>query len=355
MSIILCPSIRGSTVYNGRLFSFTVHKISPDYRYYPAVTIPRGSTRITIEEVTASRHNFIAILGSSSGDILNGNYNVLPSGLSLKFLAGATWTYERPLHATEFLRTDGPIKENVTVYLLANSTYNGIRYTFSVSKDLVGEISNAVYYWNMSDWSECSVECGRGEQEREISCTKLLPNGETESVDISSCDPTSRPDTRRPCNPGVCLYEWEAGEWSVCDSVCGEGRQSRTVICKWQKRNGTSEEVDDNFCDSYSEPNHFQSCQVESCRYEWHEEEWGKCDSHCGEGWKKREVVCLWMNLWLSNGGELQSATVSDSHCGDDKPDDSVECDMESCENFQWITTDWSEVGIGLSCPYIRV
>ena len=310
------------------------------------MTIPTGSTGITIEEVSPSRNNFIAVLGSPSGDTLNGEYNVLPNGLSVEFLAGSSWTYERPIHATEILRTNGPISENVTVYLLANSTYEGVRFTFFVPSDLVSELSEAVYYWNESEWSECSVECGRGEQDREISCTKLHPSGQTESADISLCDPATRPDTRRPCDQGVCMYKWEASDWGMCDSVCGEGRQSRTVVCKWVKKNGTSEEVDDVFCDAVSEPSHVQSCQVESCRYEWHAEEWGKCDSLCGEGWMKREVVCLWMNLWLTNGGELKAATVSDSHCGDSKPEGSVECDdMEPCENFQWITSEWSEVG----------
>ena len=320
--------------------------IFADYRYYPAVTIPKGSTKITIEEVSPSLHNFIAILGVSSGDTLNGNYEVLPNGLSEEFLAKATWTYERPLHATEFLRTDGPISENVTIYLLANSTYDGIRYTFSVPRESVNGISESVYYWNESTWSECSVECGMGEQDREISCTKLYPSGQTEIVDIASCNAATKPDTRRPCNPGMCSYTWEAGDWGMSDSVCGEGRQSRTVACKWMKRNGTLEDVDNYLCDSNTKPNQYQSCQVESCRYEWHSEEWGKCDSYCGEGWMKREVVCLWMNLWLTNGGELKAATVSDSHCGGEKPEDSVECDdMEPCDNFQWSISEWSEVG----------
>ena len=321
--------------------------ISADYRYYSAVTIPKGSTKITIEEVSPSRHNFIAILGVLSGATLNGNYNVLPNGLSVEFLAGATWTYERPLHATEFLRTEGPISENVTVYLLANSTYDGIRYTFSVPRELVNEISEPVYYWNESVWSECSVECGVGEQDREIYCMKLYPNGQIETVDIASCNAATKPDTRRPCNPGACSYTWEAGDWGMCDSVCGEGRQSRTVLCKWLKRNGTSEDIDNSLCDSNSKPSQYQSCQVESCRYEWHAEEWGKCDSYCGEGWMKREVVCLWMNLWLTNGGELKAATVSDSHCGEEKPENSVKCDdMEPCDNFQWSLSEWSEVSI---------
>ena len=60
----------------------------------------------------------------------------------------------------------------------------------------------------------------------------------------------------------------------------------------------------------------------------------------------KREVVCLWMNLWLTSGGELKAATVSDSHCSEGKPEDSVECDdMEPCDNFQWSISEWSEVG----------
>ena len=61
-----------------------------DYRHYPAVTIPSGSTKITIEKVSPSHHNFIALLASPSGDTVNDN---LPNGLSSVFVTGDSWTY----------------------------------------------------------------------------------------------------------------------------------------------------------------------------------------------------------------------------------------------------------------------
>ena len=262
--------------------------------------------------MTSSHSNFIAILGVSSGETLNGNYIVLPSGLSVEFLTKATWTYQGPLHAIEFLKTDGPISENMRAYILANSTYEGIRYTFSIPRESMNEISEPVYYWNESSWSDCSVECGTGEQDRELYCMKLYPGGQNETVDVESCNAATKPDVRRPCNPEACSYEWEAGDWGTCDSVCGEGRQSRIVLCKWLK---TSKVVENSLCDSSTKPTPHQSCQAESCRYEWHTREWGECDSYCGEGRRRRDVVCVWMNLWLANGSELNTTTVNDSHC----------------------------------------
>ena len=52
-------------------------------------------------------------------------------------------------------------------------------------------------------------------------------------------------------------------------------------------------------------------------------------------------MTCL---LQLKDG-ELE-ATVSDSHCSGSKPADSVSCQAESCEHFQWVASEWTEVRV---------
>jgi len=54
--------------------------------------------------------------------------------------------------------------------------------------------------------------------------------------------------------------------------------------------------TDDRYCDAATKPAAVQPCHSD-CRYEWHLGEWGGCDAVCGEGWMKREVVCLWIEL----------------------------------------------------------
>ena len=62
-----------------------------------------------------------------------------------------------------------------------------------------------------------------------------------------------------------------------------------------------------------------------------------------GEGWMKRDVTCLLQLL----DGELE-ATVNDSQCSGSKPADSVSCQAESCEHFQWVASEWTEVRVGM-------
>ena len=315
------------------------------YNYYKAVTIPKGSANIHVTEISPS-HNVIAAYSSISEEFKNGNFKILPTGMSSFFFAGSSWVYERPSHGAEYFETEGPIDENVTFLLLANSSYAGIRYSFSVPHDAIYLLSNATYFWNTTSWNECSVKCGKGERSRVVVCMKLYPSGEREEVDSSLCDPATRPEAVETCEQSPCLYEWNVTEWSICSSVCGQGQQVRHTHCELVNAGSKGPVVvQDSLCNQEEKPTLSQVCFVEDCQYNWHYGDWSDCDSHCGEGWKNREVVCLWMNLWLNNGAELRAATVSDSHCDlGARPEEKVICYAESCSNFQWLTTEWTQV-----------
>ncbi|EMP36044.1 A disintegrin and metalloproteinase with thrombospondin motifs 7 [Chelonia mydas] len=55
--------------------------------------------------------------------------------------------------------------------------------------------------WYTSSWRECSESCGRGEQERLVTCPEF-----------GRCDEMLRPNNTRPCNTHPCT-KWVVGSW----------------------------------------------------------------------------------------------------------------------------------------------
>ncbi|XP_043912834.1 A disintegrin and metalloproteinase with thrombospondin motifs 14 isoform X3 [Protopterus annectens] len=92
------------------------------------------------------------------------------------------------------------------------------------------ECSQAV--WNTDEWGACSKTCGKlGVQTRVVQCAQQLQNGTRQAVPAKYCG-GDRPEARRPCNRSPCPLQWRTGAWSQCSVSCGEGVQQRQVACK---------------------------------------------------------------------------------------------------------------------------
>ncbi|NXO05400.1 ATS14 metalloproteinase, partial [Rhinopomastus cyanomelas] len=95
--------------------------------------------------------------------------------------------------------------------------------------------------WVAEQWGACSRTCGKlGVQARAVQCVQRLQDGTNRTLHTKYC-PGQRPETRRPCGRLPCPAQWRTGAWSECSVSCGEGVQQRQVVCKGSESGGHCE------------------------------------------------------------------------------------------------------------------
>ncbi|KAJ6667886.1 hypothetical protein lerEdw1_016207, partial [Lerista edwardsae] len=86
--------------------------------------------------------------------------------------------------------------------------------------------------WVTGDWEPCSKSCGKtGYQVRSVRCIQPLHDNTNRSVHTKYCS-SDRPEGRRACNQELCPAQWRIGPWSQCSVTCGNGTQERQVLCR---------------------------------------------------------------------------------------------------------------------------
>ncbi|KAG3262180.1 thrombospondin type-1 domain-containing protein 4 isoform X2 [Ictidomys tridecemlineatus] len=152
--------------------------------------------------------------------------------------------------------------------------------------------------WFLTEWSErCSAECGVGVRTRSVVCM----TNHVSSLPLEGCG-NNRPAEATPCDNGPCTgkVEWFAGSWSQCSIGCGSGTQQREVICV-RKNADTFEVLDPYECSFLERPPSQQSCHLQPCGAKWFSTEWSMCSKSCQGGFRVREVRCLSDDMTLSN------------------------------------------------------
>ncbi|KAF6352568.1 thrombospondin type 1 domain containing 4 [Rhinolophus ferrumequinum] len=152
--------------------------------------------------------------------------------------------------------------------------------------------------WFLTEWSErCSAECGAGMRTRSVVCM----TNHISSLPLEGCG-NNRPAEATPCDNGPCTgkVEWFAGSWSQCSIECGSGTQQREVICV-RKNADTFEVLDPYDCSFLERPPSQQSCHLKPCGAKWFNTEWSMCSKSCQGGFRVREVRCLSDDMTLSN------------------------------------------------------
>ena len=84
---------------------------------------------------------------------------------------------------------------------------------------------------------------------------------------------------------GKCKRVWQHDEWGECDSECGNGTQHRQVWCPFEDIFGP--------CEESTRPVNMSSCRGNSCPWDAHQfGNWSQCDDGCGNGTEVQSLVC---------------------------------------------------------------
>ncbi|XP_073699200.1 thrombospondin type-1 domain-containing protein 4 [Garra rufa] len=172
--------------------------------------------------------------------------------------------------------------------------------------------------WFYSLWSErCSADCAEGSRSRMVVCMM----SQTNSLPLDNCNDEDKPGELMPCDLGPCTQrlEWYAGPWGQCSSECGNGTQSRGVVCTVQN-SGQLEVTSDDRCSHLPRPPSAQTCFLKSCGAQWYMTEWSSCSRSCDGGFRVREVRCLQDDLTSSH--DCDPAL---------EPENKEECNTHTC------------------------
>ncbi|XP_076803784.1 thrombospondin type-1 domain-containing protein 4-like isoform X2 [Clavelina lepadiformis] len=177
--------------------------------------------------------------------------------------------------------------------------------------------------WYVTDWQECSADCDRGIQRRNVFCINTAQS-------VTGCPSPTEPNSTRSCARNSCgtKYEWFAGQWGTCSSKCGNGVQERKVTCLSVTPEGAmavAELVDlRTQCDVREKPATEQACNTQACGSRWHYTPWTECSVSCGGGSRTRDVQCLDENRHFSSLCNIA-----------EKPKDAERCNTVSCHSLQ--------------------
>lgn len=117
--------------------------------------------------------------------------------------------------------------------------------------------------WQPSDWSACSVTCGEGQQTRKLMCVHEMSKNVLISVVDNDCLGLERPNTTQPCKTAPC-FKWATGRWAQCSVTCGRGERMRSVTCMSKE----GRRVRNDFCDPMEKPEEKSKCSYGECRTE---------------------------------------------------------------------------------------
>ncbi|XP_035493182.2 thrombospondin type-1 domain-containing protein 4 [Scophthalmus maximus] len=166
--------------------------------------------------------------------------------------------------------------------------------------------------WFTSLWSHrCSAECGGGNRTRTAIC--LMDH--VTDLPLASCE-GERPPEVTSCDSGPCQnqLEWYTGPWGQCSAECGNGTQTRSVVCVFNN-NGRVEIVDQAKCSSLPQPITAQTCRLKPCGVQWYVTEWSACSRSCNGGYRVREVHCLADNVAPSDRCDPNPTPESREEC----------------------------------------
>ncbi|KAJ8038481.1 ADAMTS-like protein 2 [Holothuria leucospilota] len=179
--------------------------------------------------------------------------------------------------------------------------------------------------WEIGAWSSCTVTCGGGLKFRTVSCWRMAARGIDAWVPSANCNGTEPAATFHECGTVECVLRWQVGEWSRCSAECGEGQQTRVVLC-------SVTDTSKGYCDPDSRPSATRRCEGTRCQSSWGTSPWPECRGGCQL--QTRRVNCY------SPSGSLQPL---ESLCySQPKPLSIRVCGTGTCA-ARWVAQSWNQ------------
>uniref|UniRef100_A0A1B6DYX2 PLAC domain-containing protein n=1 Tax=Clastoptera arizonana TaxID=38151 RepID=A0A1B6DYX2_9HEMI len=206
------------------------------------------------------------------------------------------------------------------------------------------------FMWINKGFTECSRTCSGGVQTSMLVCVR---EKKQTIVPDKRCALLVKPQViTKKCNLRPCVAEWVPGDWSECSVTCGEGVETRKVICRQEISSTLTMTVADGACMTPPSPllQITRSCTKAACSEnkvleEWTVGPWNSCSTKCGPGYKTRYVIC------------------PSGNCPTDaRPQTQTTCDLGPCHQsgrFAWFYSNWSEqcsvdCGTGIQTRKVR-
>ncbi|XP_030643588.1 thrombospondin type-1 domain-containing protein 4 [Chanos chanos] len=184
--------------------------------------------------------------------------------------------------------------------------------------------------WFYSHWSHrCSADCGVGRRSRSVVCLR----SQGSSLPLDGCD-DDKPEGETMCDLGPCTQrlEWYTGPWGQCSSDCGNGTQSRGLVCVF--RNDSQFDVtSESNCSHLPRPPTTQTCHVKNCGAQWYTTDWSTCSRSCEGGYRVREVRCLGDDLTPSDGCDPEVTPARREECNTHICEPEID---ESCKDLYY-------------------